>query len=421
MQRFNDEGSWESRWIEEGIQHSWCENLDFAGAREFSWPEEVGAWVSNLICALGVDGYSACEAGGTNKHPGRMIHPEGFETYLFLCFDAGRRVTRCKIRGAGEQNDHQEEIDRWKMASATATARMGDSSQRVWVSLIGTDHHASPTYGEQMRLAGRATIGALTLVAMPESHRERFFYPQGVRRLVSDGWPVAVIGTARCRPDESPIAGTAIKNLCHALSVCTEQRWVVYCEPTVDFNRWESQVRSLYLGSAADQECLASDPPTEFPKGVAPLYKSLEQDERLSRAAGIYSEGLSLLSEHPSLALVCFISVIEIVAESAVETSGHHQRCKDEAGPRKRFREALKTVCKDADEFRHLNQLYRNRSKTVHSGVFYGSDGVFPDVSWDLLSSEGTFTIRVMQMAEAARELIFLRARELREEPSRSE
>jgi hypothetical protein len=95
-------------------------------------------------------------------------------------------------------------------------------------------------------------------------------------------------------------------------------------------------------------------------------------NETLFSALHSHREGLALMDEHPSLALVCFVSAIEGVGSTLVDLAVCDE-CKSRIGAGKRFRKALKTVFTNR-EVDALTSAYELRSQTAHSGTLHGEE-----------------------------------------------
>jgi hypothetical protein len=97
-------------------------------------------------------------------------------------------------------------------------------------------------------------------------------------------------------------------------------------------------------------------------------------DENPSLYAAVHShrEGLALMDEHPSLALVCFVSSIENVGSTLVDLVECSECC-SKIGAGKRFRKALRTVFTNR-ETDLLAGAYELRSQTAHAGILHGEE-----------------------------------------------
>ncbi|WP_406409859.1 hypothetical protein OG923_14250 [Streptomyces halstedii] len=161
---------------------------------------------------------------------------------------------------------------------------------------------------------------------------------------------------------------------------------------------------------------IVTDPPeisqvktVEVPSWVNAAWKKLNTHKKLESAISMYMEGLRMEIDHPSMALVSFVSAIEVVSLMVF----HPNRC-SECGNymeiSRRFRATLALVAGDTTA-EYLRPAYDSRSRTVHRGALYGGElipGVSP-FSMFMVSPESEFQIGMVRgIRSAARSLLLM-------------
>ena len=84
---------------------------------------------------------------------------------------------------------------------------------------------------------------------------------------------------------------------------------------------------------------------------------------------------MSAQDEHPSLAGVAFVAVIESIGTLLVNPE-HCNVCGSRVGAGKAFRRALRLILPE-DEALSLDATYGARSKTAHEGQLHGAETTF--------------------------------------------
>lgn len=199
-------------------------------------------------------------------------------------------------------------------------------------------------------------------------------YPPSLHsRHVSVTWPVIVEGVNRgfeWREAQSR-AGADLYRLCALLSVAWERCWLLREPPApLEWGR-----RSVPERSPFDIDFLAEGvdgpPPTlvEPPGWIEHAWTVSGTDQALGNALFAHYEGLRLNPEHPSFALVAFVSSIEHVG-SLVTQQG------SPVGANAKFRAGPQLV-RDEDDVKELGRAFQRRSGTAHAGRLYGGENLF--------------------------------------------
>ncbi len=109
-----------------------------------------------------------------------------------------------------------------------------------------------------------------------------------------------------------------------------------------------------------------------IPSWVSAAFEEIEKNSVLYSAVHAHRQGLAVAGEHPSLALICFVSAIEGIG-STLEELTSCSCCGAKKGAQKRFRKALKTVFSNK-ESKEFESIYTLRSQTAHSGALHGNE-----------------------------------------------
>jgi hypothetical protein len=133
---------------------------------------------------------------------------------------------------------------------------------------------------------------------------------------------------------------------------------------------------------------------------------------KIKAAISIFMEGLRVEDQHPSLALVSYVSAVESISLMLF----HEERCKScsnhiEIG--NKFLETLRLVTEER-ELEVLRPIYGNRSTTVHKGKLHGTELTLGTSLFSMLSIDPTsvFALQsVRTMKKAARELLVMALR----------
>jgi len=99
-----------------------------------------------------------------------------------------------------------------------------------------------------------------------------------------------------------------------------------------------------------------------LPKWFGDAWRRLDENPLVRDAVAIHYEGLRLQEDHPSFAVVAFVSAIETVGQLRGATTS-----------RARFRAGLEIVT-NAEIVEELVEAYAARSGTAHGGKLHGGE-----------------------------------------------
>jgi hypothetical protein len=117
----------------------------------------------------------------------------------------------------------------------------------------------------------------------------------------------------------------------------------------------------------------------------------------------MHHEAMLLLKAHPSVALVCFTSTVETLAQMDARLK--------ELGSRKRFDSVVQSVL-PPQEASQLTDAYKRRSKTVHESLLHGTElemGGMGFISTFVADPTFDFTFRLVLTAKEASRRLLLR------------
>jgi hypothetical protein len=270
---------------------------------------------------------------------------------------------RVLIVGQGAPDEGQ--VAPWVHAVTQAKARLANQHPEFqWTAVIGPSPN---NYGTALGLAEAATIGSLRL--RPGGSRLVEYLPASSLsgRNTFWSWPVLVEGTAKGYnwPAATEAAARDLTRLCALLSVSWRRGWQVRQPPM------EGAGSSLAIPEYAAFEehipigdnIVRAD--VSVPEWAGEAWGILARDPTARNALTAYYEGLLVEEDHPSLALVAFVAVIEAIGkELDPPLRSYFQR----------FRRALRLVASEP-EVERLQSIYdARRSRTVHEAAIHGRE-----------------------------------------------
>lgn len=152
---------------------------------------------------------------------------------------------------------------------------------------------------------------------------------------------------------------------------------------------------------------------------MSEAWQRVESDERISALLAAYNEGLAMEVEHPSFALIAFVSCIERIG-SLLFGHGKSEQCKACNRPlhnssRAIFRSTLELVVDDRDRLRRMvdEEVYAWRSATSHAAVLHQHESTLGYQSLRLvcapMSKRDMFGVRGIRNAKDAAKGLLIR------------
>lgn len=288
---------------------------------------------------------------------------------------------RCWVGILGKDEPDDDLVEAVATASQRATESLGARQVFRWTSLLTVD----PSGIDQgiLRLAGEAEVGPFHLQSTGRPMTEPQPSTRGVPNLgsysIRSSVPILVRGSSSGWSDASAAqeGATALAVLCSVLSVAwneaiiprtglwPEQRGDAHAPPSL--LPAEVSLPSDLSGDALFRE-------VEVPDWAPQEWQRLESKPWLAQVALAFREGLRAQPQHPSLALVAYMSSIEGIANRLFTT----MRC-DECGTHLNvaagFRAAVALVLSDEEDREMVQSAYGpRRSKTVHEGRLHSHE-----------------------------------------------
>jgi hypothetical protein len=117
-------------------------------------------------------------------------------------------------------------------------------------------------------------------------------------------------------------------------------------------------------------------------------WERVEADEVLRAAVLMHHEGVLLRRQHPSMAMLAFVSVVESIGAMYSEPKDRCPKCGNIAGSRQDFLGALRRLGWPDNWLRACRDVYDDyRSKTVHTSVLHGLEASYGVFAFHLGSS----------------------------------
>jgi hypothetical protein len=330
----------------------------FNGPLAFDWSRDGDEWLRHL-------GDILSEAGG-REWEGRAgwhlieitVKSDQFTSTLRLMERDGEPWA--VITGTGPDPDAEASF--WRDVVTTASERVGSTHEDFdWAALVGP----AAGQGYDVPLPPEDVLcGPLKLIPTNYTVWEHRSVNISAR-MAYEFRPIDVHGTAGADHWRTAFnqARRQLHELCALLSVARDVLWEIKYGP-----HFEGEERTfpppydpdavppggtLYAGE------LRTEPlPAWFTDG----WNRLDDNRLVRDAVAVHYEGLRLQSEHPSFAVVAFVSAIETVGQ-----------IRGARTPRARFRAGLEKL-EPAETVEELVETYVARSGTAHGGKLHGGE-----------------------------------------------
>ncbi|TCC18655.1 tetratricopeptide repeat protein [Kribbella sindirgiensis] len=249
----------------------------------------------------------------------------------------------------------------WHTIVDEALYHFREPGDTVWFALLGTTPCGPLEYADQ-RLRAAGKVGPIDLkpcVAVDE-HTGIVGLSDGKVRQIH---PVLLEGACRNDHDGGIYAyeeGIQTRRMCALLSLAWGRCWTIKLHPQPE----------PPPGVALDSEVpppersnnLGSTEVVELPSWLAAAWKNVEDDPNLSDALDSFYEGMLLLSDHPSVAMVAFVTCCETYGSRSIP----------QRRSRARVQAALETVLDQEDATELIDAYYSHRNETAHEGKLHG-------------------------------------------------
>ncbi|MEU4197618.1 hypothetical protein AB0E69_37365 [Kribbella sp. NPDC026611] len=254
----------------------------------------------------------------------------------------------------------------WRAIVDEAVTGFRDPGDSTWFAVIGTTPGVMLEYADQ-RLRSAGTVAGIEITpCVPVEERT------GIVGLDDDTdreiRPVLLEGAVRNDHDGGMYAheeGLRARRMCALLSLAWNRCWTIKLRP-----HWEVPagiVPDVEEPPLEQPNSLNSTEVVELPSWLTAAWKRIEEDSNLSDALDAFYEGMLLYREHPSLAMVAFVTCCETYGSRTIP--GRLSKL--------RFRTALETVLDEEDAAELINTYYTLRNETAHQGKLHGLEKSF--------------------------------------------
>jgi hypothetical protein len=322
--------------------------------------------------------------------------------------------------GTGERDAGECEL--WEAATADAIAQLGQLTAVPWQAYLAQMPAALPYM--RFRLEESVVLSD-NVVLLPVSGVMTTDVMTNVGQALAGPHASALIrveGSTDCyawHADGQTAALRRLRLLTAVISFAWDCPWFLRDGPTEHLGAsWAGApgpVSGLYYGWSDSTESVRAPPAALVPPWVADVDASLaveaQRDSPLHRAFLMHQEGLLVMREHPSLALLSFVASIETLAALS-EKLERCKSCNVVIGSTARFKRIIATVLPD-DEARYLGVAYDRRSRTVHDSRLHGRElvaGGWGEMSLYLPDKALNFEAGLVRTAQKASRALLWRA-----------
>ena len=343
------------------------------------WGHDGNEWqrrLANLITTrTGASGFSAKTHPGGSP-PGLMFSVNGAELVSSLWAVPLAQGMLLLVSGSGAPSDAQ--IVPWIDAAVEAFHGTGRDQQDLpWVAIVGTKPGGiahSPTKA----IAAEVHVGGLRLI--PGGHVLEEGRPPPHPSLYQTNFyashPVIVQGTAAGYDwwQASEGAFEQLHRLCSLLSLATDVCWVVREGASPDHGETVTVPERIGIPDDLPSGSVDRVAPelVTLPAWIDVAFQRAGTDRLFANRLAGFQEGTEAQSEHPSLAAIAFVAVIESIG-GVLAPSRRCKECGSLVGAGKAFKRALRVALPEGDA-RLLDAIYAVRSKTAHQGQLHGSE-----------------------------------------------
>lgn len=288
------------------------------------------------------------------------------------------------MRIVGRGTPHDADLEAWNDAVQDALTRLGERTLMRWSAVLAQDPAGSHGC---LRLGAVAEVGDLSFEPLDGTllHDHLTATPGGgVMAVPYSTALIKVRGAVACYAwDEDGNADTVqrLRIVTALISLAWDTCWYLRDGPLSPPEvRWADAPGPVsgytYRWRTAHEDAgplsISSMTPQLIPERLPNAERKAVSLPWLRRALLMHHEALSLQRQHPSVALVAFISAIETIAANDRDPVRLAQRrhAKRDA---ERFAVAIAGVVSD-EQADHLVDAYTHRSRTVHSSELHGTE-----------------------------------------------
>jgi hypothetical protein len=250
------------------------------------------------------------------------------------------------------------EVWRWLVTEASKSVRT--PREMEWFAIIGTES-LGPIDPSDQWLTQPATISELRLTPLDLLEEESGIAALGTHRRRSFA-PVLVQGICRNFHDwgtDAEEEGIEVRRLCGLLSLAWNGCWSVKLLPK-NYGLDELELKPPGEFETPAPNLLSAPVTVSVEPWMSAALPLLAQDRWLSNALSAFHEGMLLYEDHPSIALLSFVTCCEAIGQRL----GYKRQ-------NQRVRAALRTVLNEG-EIAELWPAYVHRNDITHEGLLRG-------------------------------------------------
>lgn len=283
-----------------------------------------------------------------------------------LAADPSGAGVRFVVVSTDETAVQDPDLALWRTIVDEALDRFREPGDSTWFAILGTTPGVRFEYADQ-RLRSAGKVGRINLrpcVAIEERTGIVGLDDDSARRI----HPVLLEGACRNDHDGGIYAheeGLQARRMCALLSLAWNRCWTIKLHP-----HWEvppAIVLDVEQPAIERPNSFNSPEIVELPSWLTVAWERIDDDPNLSDVLDAFYEGMLLSGEHPSLAMVAFVT--------SCETYG--SRLIPERRSKARVRAALKTVLDQDDADDLIDAYYAHRNETAHQGKLHGLEKSF--------------------------------------------
>lgn len=335
-----------------------------------------------LKATRGIDGHSS--SGGTyEKLPVKAIMVYWVADRLSTKFSLVNWEGYIYAFVSGESEHIEQDVQPWLEALEYSLSKVELHPSHAWQALIGMwgDFYGA-TSGT--RMAG-FTVGGMSAVLAGFEFEEQIPMAASLHSHQIAHWqPLVVTGSTVGHSWQAadPAARESLHLLCALLSIQTKRLWKLRHHPhPLELGTLSIPESSATLKRVACLDAkFSTEPSSSVELQLQHCWQACMEDPQSAEIVRTYYEAIQM-SEHPSFALIGFVSVIEAVG-AKLFPSVPSESCVSCGKPRtnsaaKQFRDALSLVL-PPDRVKDVSQrLYKWRSGTAHAGRLHAAETLF--------------------------------------------
>ncbi len=269
----------------------------------------------------------------------------------------------------------KSQIDMWLEVIDKATLELKKqlAKQFKWEAVIGQVRETGRS--EHYSLKSKSKIGDLTLRPNRALHTSLDINtaPRFNSSSFNSTYPIIITGTATGYDwtEASKEASRDLNNLVALISIAWKSTWQIIHSPQpqgakpIKVPKTGIGIQPLHFPAMWAQRHRRT-----IPKWLPNAFKKINTDEHVLNAINTYHQGLLMEAQHPSFALLAFVSSIETIG----------RKINRNAGNKKRFILGIETVAKSKTKAKQIADAYKPRSDTAHEAKLHGNEDLFGHV-----------------------------------------